>query len=382
MHQAPSPPRVAIVHEWLVTLGGAELVLRDMLQVFPGADVFCLLDHMAPDDRHAIGVTTTTTSFLQRIPGIARTYRNFLPLMPAAVRSLDVSAYDIVISISHAVAKGIATHDRQLHVCYCCSPMRYAWDLREQYLRASGLDRGIKGFLARTVLERMRRWDLANTHGVDRFITLSSFIAERIERAYGRDAAVIYPPVDIDYFTPSGPREDFYLTASQFVPYKRIDAIAEAFRLLPDRRLIIVGDGPDAAKIRAAAGPNVTLVGRQPRSALRDYLRRARGFIFAAEEDFGIAPVEAQSCGTPVIAFGKGGAVETIRAAPHPHPGGVFFDEQSAESIAQGVLRFEQEEGTLTSANCRLNAERFAAGNFRSHLRDFIADSFRNLARS
>jgi glycosyltransferase involved in cell wall biosynthesis len=375
-------PRVAIVHDWLVNSGGAELVLRDLLSVFPDAHVFTLIDHMAADERRAIGLGRTTTSSLQNIPGIAKHYRNFLPLMPWAVRSLDVSGYDIVISNSHAIAKGITTTDKQLHICYCLSPMRYAWDLREPYLRASGLDHGIKGALARAMLERMRRWDLGNTHGVDAFVTLSQFIAERIERAYGRESTVIYPPVDTDYFTPEGPREEFYLTASRFVQYKRIDLIAEAFRLLPDKKLIIVGDGPDAAKIRAAAGPNVTLVGRQSRPALRDYLRRARAFIFAAEEDFGIAPVEAQACGTPVIAYGAGGALETVRAAPFPTPTGVFFEEQSAEAIADGVRRFEAVVPAISAENCRANAERFDGARFREQIRAFVAAAWNGNAAS
>lgn len=369
-------PRIAIVHDWLVNPGGAELVLRDLLRVFPDAHVFTLIDHLASADRRAIGLGATTTSSLQNIPGIARHYRNFLPLMPLAVRSLDVSGFDIVISNSHAIAKGVTTTDAQLHICYCLSPMRYAWDLREPYLRASGLDRGIKGVLARAMLERMRRWDAGNTHGVDTFVTLSQFIAERIERAYGRSAAVIYPPVDSDYFSPEGPREDFYLTASRFVQYKRIDLIVEAFRLLPDRELVVVGDGPDAAKIRALAGPNVRLVGRQSREALRDYLRRARAFVFAAEEDFGIAPVEAQSCGTPVIAFGRGGALETVRAAPHPAPTGVFFDEQSAEAIADGVRRFEAVAPTILPENCRSNAERFDGAKFREQIGEFVLTAY------
>ena len=375
MAPTPRAPRIAIVHDWLVNPGGAELVLRDLLRVFPDAHVFTLIDHMAADERRAIGLGQTTTSTLQKVPGIAKYYRNFLPLMPWAARSLDVSGYDIVISNSHAIAKGVTTTDRQLHICYCLSPMRYAWDLREPYLRASGLDRGLKGALARAMLERMRRWDAANTHAVDSFVTLSHFIAERIERAYGRSAAVIYPPVDTDFFSPDGEREEFYLTASRFVQYKRIDLIVDAFRRLPDRELVVVGDGPDAAKIRALAGPNVRIVGRQSRDALRSYLRRARAFVFAAEEDFGIAPVEAQSCGTPVIAFGRGGALETVRAAPHPSPTGVFFEEQSAESITDGVRRFEAVASSLTPQNCRSNAERFDSAIFRTQFAALVANA-------
>ncbi len=373
--------RVAIVHEWLVTPGGAELVLHDILALFPNADVFCLLDKMAPAERAALGVTRTTTSFLQRVPGIGRHYRNFLPFFPAAVRSLDVSRYDLVISISHAVAKGVTTHDGQLHLCYCCSPMRYAWELRDQYLREAGLDRGVKGVLARALLERMRRWDLANTHGVDAFVALSRFIAERVERAYGRESVVVYPPVDTAFFTPAGGRGNFYVTASRLVPYKRVDLIARAFRLLADRKLVIIGDGPDAAKIRAAAGPNVELVGRKSREELRGFLRRARAFVFAAEEDFGIAPVEAQACGTPVIAFGKGGALETIRAAPHPEPTGVFFDEQSEESLVDAVRRFEASGSSITADACRNNALRFRQELFREGLMGVVQSEWTRHAR-
>src|ERR1017187_4021699 len=248
-----SAARVAIVHDWLETPGGSELVLEELLAVFPGADVFTMIDQRSAASRSSGGALASariTTSWMQHIPAIKRNYRAWLPLMPLALRSLDVSAYDIVISNSHAVAKGIRTHSRQLHVCYCLSPMRYAWDLKAQYLREAGLERGVKGALAGMMLEAMRRWDLANTPGVDAFATLSRYIAERIERAYGRSAAVIYPPVDTEYFTPataSGRGEEFkreegfYVTASRFVPYKRIDMIATAFRAVADRKLVVIG---------------------------------------------------------------------------------------------------------------------------------------------
>ncbi len=371
--------KVAIVHDWLVTRGGAELVLDELLATFPGADVFTLVDQRA--DRGG-GETRmpVTTSWLQHVPGIARTYRSWLPLMPLALRSLNVADYDVVISNSHAVAKGIRTHRNQLHVCYCLSPMRYAWDLKGQYLRESGLDRGVKGAAASAMLERMRRWDLANTRGVDAFATLSHYIAERIQRAYARNAEVIYPPVDTDFFTPAGDRGDFYVTASRFVPYKRIDMIAAAFRRLADRRLIVIGDGPDWAKVRAAAGPNVELAGRLPRSEVRDYLRRARAFVFAAEEDFGIAPVEAQACGTPVIAFGRGGATETVRGLDAPAPTGVFYEEQSADALAAAVQKFERLPQPIDAAACRDNSLRFGAALFRSNIRGFVERSIKATA--
>ncbi len=226
--------KVAIVHDWLVTPGGAELVLEEMLAVFPQADVFTMIDQRPPDYRDSLGKTRVHTSWMQRIPNIKQKYRSYLPVMPLALKSLDVSKYDLVISNSHAVAKGIHTHSKQVHLCYCLSPMRYAWDLRDQYLREAGLDSGVKGAAAVAMLERMRRWDLANTRGVNAFATLSNYIAERITRAYGRSSTVIYPPVDTEFFTPGDatgtPREDFYVTASRFVPYKRIDMIAAAFR--------------------------------------------------------------------------------------------------------------------------------------------------------
>ncbi len=374
-----SGARVAIVHDWLETPGGAELVLHEMLAVFPMADVFTMIDQRSPENRGLFGKTRITTSWLQRVPAVKKNYRSWLPLMPLALRSLDVSGYDIVISNSHAVAKGIRTHARQLHVCYCLSPMRYAWDLKAQYLRESGLESGPKGMLASAMLERMRRWDLANTPGVDSFATLSRFIAERIERAYGRTSTVIYPPVDTEFFSLSDePREDFYVTASRFVPYKRIDMIVSAFRALADRRLVVIGDGPDAAKVRAAAGGNVEMVGRLGRDDVRTYLRRARAFVFAAEEDFGILPVEAQACGTPVIAFGRGGVTETVRGEEGGEPTGVFYVEQAAESLADAVRRFEGLGGAISAERCRENSLRFRAENFRLNFRSFVERETKN----
>lgn len=365
---------VAIVHDWLETPGGAELVLRELLAVFPRADVFTMIDQRSPAERGLFGDARITTSWMQKIPAMKRHYRSWLPLMPVALRSLDVSAYDLVISNSHAVAKGVRTHAGQTHVCYCLSPMRYAWDLKTQYLREAGLDRGAKGKLASAMLEKMRMWDLANTPGVDVFVTLSRYIAERIDRAYGRLAIVVYPPVDTEFFTPGdGAHEDYYVTASRFVPYKRIDMIVEAFRHLADRQLVVIGDGPDEAKIRRAAGPNVLLTGRLSREEVRARLRRARAFVFAAEEDFGIAPVEAQACGIPVIAFGSGGAAETIRGLDDDAPSGVLFAEQSAVSLAEAIQKFESLRPPISAATCRENALRFRAEKFRDGIRTVAA---------
>src|SRR5918995_2627339 len=276
-----------------------------------------------------------------------RRYRSFLPLMPLAIEQLDLSKYDLVLSSSYAVAKGVLTGPDQLHLCYCHSPMRYAWDLQHQYLRETGLDRGMRGALARWMLHRMRLWDVRTSNGVDGFIAISRYIARRIWKAYRRKSMVIYPPVDVDAFTPGGIKEDFYVTASRMVPYKRIDLIVEAFATMPQRRLVVIGDGPEAGRVRSLGALNIEFLGQQPVDVLRGQLRRARAFVFAAEEDFGIAPLEAQACGTPVIAYQKGGSVETIRGLTSPQPTGVFYAEQSASAIKDAVEQFEREGGRI-----------------------------------
>jgi glycosyltransferase involved in cell wall biosynthesis len=295
-----------------------------------------------------------------------------LALMPLAVEQFDLSGYDLVISSSHAVAKGVLTGPNQVHISYVHSPMRYAWDLQHQYLRESGLDRGFKGLLAKWVLHRMRIWDVRTANGVDRFVANSNFIAKRIWKAYRREATVIYPPVDTEAFTPEGSREDFYLCASRMVPYKRLDLIVEAFAGLPDRKLLVIGDGPDLQRLSKMASANVEILGSQPGEILRDYLRKAMAFVFAAEEDFGILPVEAQACGTPVIAFGRGGVLETIQGLDEPTPTGVFFDRQDATAIRDAIIEYEHNRDRISAAACRENAQRFSAQRFRREFRTFV----------
>jgi glycosyltransferase involved in cell wall biosynthesis len=366
--------KVAVVHDWLVTYAGAERVLEQMLQVLPQADLFSLIDFLPQPQRSFLGGRPVRTSFLQRLPGVRTGYRNFLPLMPLAIEQFDLSAYELVVSSSYAVAKGVLTGPDQLHLCMCYSPMRYAWDLQHQYLRESGLDRGLKSWLARWLLHRTRNWDARTGAGVDEFLAISRFVARRIRKVYRRESTVIYPPVDTDAFTPDPgtPREGFYLTASRLVPYKRIDLIVDAFAGMPDRTLLVIGDGPDARRVRARVPANVRLLGEQPFPALLDHLRRARAFVFAAEEDFGIAPVEAQACGTPVIAFAKGGALETIRGLDHPAPTGVFFQEQSVSALAAAVATFELEGDRIHPDACRRNALRFRIDRFREEFGGFV----------
>lgn len=365
--------KVAIVHDWLVTFAGAERVLEQMLRVFPDADLYSLLDFIPATERAFLGGRTVQTSFLQRLPGARRHYRSFLPLMPYAIEQFDLSQYDLVLSSSYAVAKGVLTGPHQLHICYCHSPIRYAWDLQHQYLRESGLSRGVRSPIARYVLHRIRLWDSRSANGVDWFIAGSRFVSRRIAKFYRRRSVVIYPPVDVDAFTPGDTREDFYVTASRMVPYKRIELIVAAFAGMPEHRLVVIGDGPEDARIRARGGPNVQFLEHQPFPVLRDHLRRARAFVFAAEEDFGIAPVEAQACGTPVIAYGKGGVLETIHGLDSSQPTGVLFDEQSPEAIRRAVATFEREYHRFSMETCRQNALRFNPARFRQELEEYVS---------
>jgi len=364
--------KIAIIHDWLVTYAGAERVLEQMLNVFPNADLYSLVDFLPADQRDFILNKPVTTSFIQKLPLAKNKYRNYLPLMPLAIEQHDLSSYDIVISSSHAIAKGVLTGPDQLHICMCYSPIRYAWDLQHQYLHESGLTKGVTGWMAKAILHYIRLWDYRTASGVDKFIGISNFIARRIQKVYGRDATVIYPPVDIEQFTCCGKKEDFYFTASRMVPYKRIDLIVEAFTAMPDRKLIVIGDGPDFEKIKTKAGPNVSLLGYQSFAVLKDHLQRARAFVFAAEEDFGIAPLEAQACGTPVIAYKKGGAVETICGAASSTPTGVFFEQQTIKSLQQAVCIFEDLTCKISSKACRENAIRFSLERFRCEFKHYV----------
>ena len=369
--------KIAIVHDWLVTFAGAERVLTEMLALYPGADVFSVVDFLPERDRGFLTGHRIRTTLVQHLPQAAKRYRSFLPLMPWAVERLDLSGYDLILSSSHAVAKGVITRPDQPHICYCHSPMRYAWDMREEYLREAGIAGGMKGLVARFLLERLRRWDLENSRHVDHFIANSGFIAERILNSYGRDAAVVYPPVDTDYFTLAGEREDFYLAASRMVPYKRIGLIVQAFTRMPDRRLVVIGDGPQYEAARAGAGSNVEFLGYQARPVLREHMRRARALVFAAKEDFGILPVEAQACGTPVIAYGAGGALETVRGlgcAGVDSPTGLFFETQTEEAIIAAVERFEANIGEFRPDFCRENALRFSPERFRQEYSRLVAE--------
>ena len=373
-----TPATVAVVHDWLDTWGGGENVLAEILRAYPSADLFTLVDFLPDALRPLIGGKRARTTFLQHVPGARRHFRMLLPLFPRAIESLDVTAYDFVVSSSHAVAKSVRTAPAQLHVCYCHTPMRYAWDLRDQYLRPRGFATGVQGVLANRILDRLRIWDRQTSGRVTHYVANSDFVRDRIARCYGRASTVIHPPVDTEFYVPEAhPRapaaRDYYFSASRWVPYKRMDMIAAAFRALPDRRLIMAGDGPEADRVRAAAGPNVEFVGRVTRERMRDLLRGARAFLFAAEEDFGILPVEAQACGTPVIAYGRGGALETVRDRAAGRPTGQFFAAQTPEALADAVRHFESEFPPIDPRDCTANAGRFSAARFHAEFTAFVA---------
>lgn len=372
--------RVAIVHDWLTVYAGAEKVLEQMLNIWPDADLFSVVDFLQAKDRHFVKGKRASTTFLQGFPKAATRYRSYLALMPLAIEQLDLSGYDVVVSSCHAVSKGVITGPDQLHVCYVHSPIRYAWDLQHQYLAESRMNKGLKGWVARAVLHYIRIWDVRTANGVDRFVSNSQFIARRVAKVYRRSAAVVYPPVDIDAFSLVPDKEHFYLTASRLVPYKRIPLIIEAFSRMPDKTLIVIGDGPEFDKAQALATSNVRLLGYQPFDVLRDHMQRARAFVFAAEEDFGITPVEAQACGTPVIAFARGGALETIRGHSGVcSPTGVFFFEQSAEAIVGAVLEFEADPSAFKPWACRRNAERFSVPRFLDEFRSLVESAWGEL---
>jgi len=368
--------KIAIVHEWLEHYGGSERVLGQLLACYPQADVFAVVDFMAEDERAFLGGREVTTTFIQYLPFARRCFRRYLQLMPIAIEQLDLSGYDLVISSHHAVAKGVITGPDQLHISYVHSPMRYAWDMQAQYLQQSGLDRGLKSLYAKWMLHSLRGWDRTSAAGVDVFIANSSYIARRIRKAYRRNAHVLHPPVAVDRFVPGDGVRDGYLVVSRLVPYKRIDLIVEAFAQMPNHRLTVVGDGPgyDVVAGVAARCKNIELLKPVSECALVALMQRARAMVFAAEEDFGITMVEAQACGTPIIAYGAAGACDIISSDASAESTGVLFPKQSVEAIIEAVRRFEALEAAMSPQSCRANAMRFSENNFRNKFCALVAE--------
>ncbi|HAT3731672.1 TPA: glycosyltransferase family 4 protein [Serratia marcescens] len=366
-----SQMNVGVVADWLVTFAGAEKVIQEIINIYPSTTLYSVVDFLSDDARVKFLGKKANTTFIQKLPK-ASAYQKYLPLMPFAIEQLDVSSHDVIISSSHAVAKGVLTGPDQLHISYVHSPIRYAWDLQHQYLKEAGLDKGMKGHLARWILHKMRMWDYRTANGVDHFIANSKFIARRIKKVYGREADVIYPPVDVERFSYQDDKEDFYFTASRMVPYKRIDLIVEAFSHMPDKRLVVIGDGSEMTKIKSKAKKNVEILGYQSNDVMLECMQKAKAFVFAAEEDFGITPVEAQACGTPVIAFGKGGSLETIRPFGESKATGLFFPTQEIAAIVDAVSSFEKISTSILPQDCRDNALRFSVSRFQSEMEEYV----------
>ncbi|EOE0699703.1 Putative Glycosyltransferase [Klebsiella pneumoniae] len=367
---------VGIVTDWLVTYAGAERVVKEFIDLYPTAELYSVIDFLNDEARKQLNNKQAKTTFIQNLPFSRTNYQKYLPLMPLAIEQLDVTSHDVVLSSSHAVAKGVLTGPDQLHLSYVHSPIRYAWDLQHQYLRESFLNKGIKGTLAKILLHKMRIWDYRTANGVDHFIANSKFIARRIKKVYGRDADVIYPPVDVERFTLNENKENYYFTASRLVPYKRIDLIVEAFSHMPDKKLLVIGDGSEMNKIKSKASKNIEILGYQPNSVMQEHMKNAKAFVFAAEEDFGITPVEAQACGTPVIAYGKGGALETVRPLGQNSATGLFFVKQDVTSIVEAVNKFEISISELQPADCRSNALKFSAQRFKDEMGRYIENKW------
>lgn len=375
-----SEARVAIVFEWFQRFGGVERVVAEMRKAMPGAHLFALVHDPESLTGTSLERVPVRTSFIQSLPWAKYKYRYYLPLMPIAIEQLDLRTYDLVLSSSHTVAKGVLTRADQLHVSYTHTPVRYAWDLYLNYLSGSGSDRGVRSWLVRLVLHYLRMWDVSAANRVDSYLANSIYVAQRIHKLYRRPARIVYPPVDTTRYRSNVPREEFFVTVGRFVPYKRLDLIVDAFTKMK-KSLVVIGDGPDWANIERAAGPNITLLGYQSDEVVTDHLERARGFVFAADEDFGIAPVEAQAAGCPVIAFGKGGVLETVVGWPASGATGVFFDSQTPEALEAAVKLFETHVDKFKPETCRRNAERFGQERFQREFRAVVAELWSKFQR-
>lgn len=359
----------ALIHDWYYVNGGAEKVIHSINNIWSDFDHFALIDFLSEEDREFIlNGATVNTSFIQNLPTAKKDHRKFLQLFPRAIKKFNLRDYNLIISSSSSVAKGVKTNNNQLHICYCHSPMRYAWDLQDQYLDGLNFKNRIFKKYIKWVLNRMRKWDLDSNRNVHYFVANSNNIAERIKRIYNREAVVIYPPVDIDKFQLDINKEDYYLAASRLVPYKKIGLIVEAFNKMPNKKLIVIGDGPEMNKIKKSANENIQLLGFVQQEEMKKYMQKAKAFVFAAEEDFGIVTVEAQACGTPVIAYNKGGSTEIIIE----NKTGIFFRDQNPEAIIESVNKFETIN--FDFGKIRLNAEKFNKKRFEKEFKSFVED--------
>lgn len=371
--------KVAIVQEWLVTVGGSDKVVKAILDVFPDADIYTLVAKKEVCDELGIPWEKVHTSFIQKMPLGTKKHRAYLPLFPFAIEQFDLRGYDVVISSSHCVAKGVLTKADQLHICYCHSPIRYCWDMYNEYLEESHLDKGFKSWLVRLMLHPIRQFDAIAGSRVDYYISNSDYVGQRIRKTYRRKATTIHPNIDISNFELCNDKQEYYLASSRLVAYKKIDTIIEAFNQMPDKKLVVIGGGPNLDAYRKLAKDNVTVMGYQPFDMLKDKMQHAKAFVFAADEDFGMIPIEAQSCGTPVIAYGHGGSLETVNGGKT----GLFFNEQTPEAIVEAVNRFEaMGSHPFAPADCRKWAEGFSEERFKREIKEFVEEKYEEFKKN
>ncbi len=371
--------KVAIVQEWLVTVGGSDKVVKAILDVFPDADIYTLVAKKEVCDELGIPWEKVHTSFIQKMPLGTKKHRAYLPLFPFAIEQFDLRGYDVIISSSHCVAKGVLTKADQLHICYCHSPIRYCWDMYNEYLEESHLDKGFKSWLVRLMLHPIRQFDAIAGSRVDYYISNSDYVGQRIRKTYRRAAKTIHPNIDISHFELCEDKQDYYLASSRLVAYKKIDTIIEAFNRMPDKKLVVIGGGPNLEAYRKLAKGNVTVMGYQPFDVLKEKMQHAKAFVFAADEDFGMIPIEAQSCGTPVIAYGHGGSLETVNGGKT----GLFFYEQTPEAIVGAVSRFEaMGSKPFAPKVCREWAEGFSEERFKREIREFVEEKYENFKKN
>lgn len=371
--------KVAIVQEWLVTVGGSDKVVKAILDIFPDADIYALVAKKEVCDELGIPWEKVHTSFIQKMPLGTKKHRAYLPLFPFAIEQFDLRGYDVVISSSHCVAKGVLTKADQLHICYCHSPIRYCWDMYNEYLEESHLDKGFKSWLVRLMLHPIRQFDAIAGSRVDYYISNSDYVGQRIRKTYRRKATTIHPNIDISNFELCNDKQEYYLASSRLVAYKKIDTIIEAFNQMPDKKLVVIGGGPNLEAYRKLANANVTVMGYQPFDVLKDKMQHAKAFVFAADEDFGMIPIEAQSCGTPVIAYGHGGSLETVNGGKT----GLFFNEQTPEAIVEAVNRFEAiGSQPFAPVDCRQWAEGFSEERFKREIKEFVEAKYEEFKKN
>ncbi len=375
--------KYALVHEWLTpkATGGSELVVKAILECLESPDLYALIDFESTNPQSYLFGRAIGTTFLQHFPLSKNGVQKYLPLLPFAIEQLDLRSYDIILSSAHTVAKGVLTSPTQMHVCYCHTPMRFAWELTFDYLRNSQMGRGLPGIFTRYLLHQLRQWDAITANRVDYFIANSQNTARRIWRCYRRPATVIYPPVDIKRFPFLAAKQDFYVTVSRLVSYKQVALIVQAFNQL-QRPLVVIGEGAELNTIRKLAQPNIQILGAQPNAVVEQYLSQAKAFVYAAYEDFGIAVVEAQACGTPVIAYGAGGALETV-VDIHQHPKnatGLFFEAQTVKALVEAVEKFEQCAKKFHPEIIYAHASQFAPTIFQKRYLDFVENSWQQFS--